>query len=286
MFTRATAKALHKIPKSIDLLYAHFFYSAGLAAVRCARQMNIPVFVAHGDDSIEPWYLTKGKKHFRKVSGVVAVSSDNAHFCREMFGIPGSRIRMFPNGVDRTLFYPRDRNEARRRLHLPEGVPLVAFVGHFIPRKGPDRLLAALEGIDGVGALMIGEGPIGLSSTRIRFQGVVDHHELPWYLSAADLFVLPTTGEGSCNAILEAMACGLPIVSSDGSFNDDILTPEVALRVDPMDITALRQAVETLMKDPELRGSMGQRSLEWSANFRIEVRATCILDWMQALMKN
>ena len=284
-FGAAANRELDRLVGRLDLVYAHFFYPAGRAAMRFAKRKHVPFFIAHGDDSIDPWHLRKGKLHFRDVTGVVAVSTDNGRFCQEVFAIPESKVAVFPNGVDRTLFFPRDRVEARRALGLPVGVPLVAFVGHFIPRKGPDRVLSAIEGMPSVKALMIGEGPLSLPSERIQFQGVVKHEDLPLYLSAADVFVLPTTGEGSCNAILEAMACGLPVVTSTASFNDDIVIPDVAIRVDPMDVLQIRRATHEVLADRDLRRRMSIRCVEWSAGFSIARRASRITDWMATLLR-
>ncbi len=286
MFGSAVSIELDKIAGGYDVIYAHFFYPAGRAAIRYARRSRQPCFVAHGDDAIHPWHLNKGNPRFRDLTGVVAVSTDNARFCRTVFDIPDSKVEVFPNGVDRALFFPRDRAEARRRLNLPEGLPLVAFVGHFIPRKGPDRVLSALEGLPSVKALMIGEGPMVLRSECIAFQGVVEHDQLPWYLSAANVFVLPTTGEGSCNAVLEAMACGLPVVTANASFHDNILNSDVAIRIDPLNISEIRQAMDALLADPMRREFMGERCAEWSARFSIEKRAARIAAWMADLMGN
>ena len=271
---------MDRIIDTVDCVYAHFFYPAGLAAVRYLKNKQIPIFIAHGDDFIDPWYLNKVKKDFQNVSGVVAVSTDNARFCNNVISIPDSHVTMLPNGVDRSLFYPRNRADARKRLGFHESTLLVAFVGHFIPRKGPDRVLSAIEGIPFVKALMIGEGPLLLSSKSIQFQGVVEHCELPWYLSAADIFVLPTTSEGSCNALLEAMACGLPVVTSDSSFNDDILNSSVGFRVDPMDIKQIRHVVSSLLFDSNLRAMMSKQCVNWSERFNIETRAQRIAEWM------
>ena len=280
LFFLAVKTELDKIINRVDCIYAHFFYPAGLAVVRYVKNKQIPIFIAHGDDCIDPWYLKKIKKPFKNVSGVVAVSTDNARFCNAEFGISESQVTMLPNGVDLSLFYPRNRVEARRRLGLPVDIFLVAFVGHFISRKGPDRVLAALEGLPTVKALMIGEGPLLLCRKGIQFQGVVEHNELPWYLSAADIFVLPTTGEGSCNALLEAMACGLPVVTSDASFNDDILNTSVGFLVNPLDIMQIRQAVTKLLLDSNLRAMMSKQCVHWSERFNIVARGKRIAEWM------
>jgi glycosyltransferase involved in cell wall biosynthesis len=197
-----------------------------------------------------------------------------------VFAIDAEKIAVFPNGTDPRLFFPRDRKEARTRLGLSETARLVAFVGRFDEGKGPNRVMAAIEGLDDTFALLMGEGPMAVDGERIAFKGVVKRNMLPWYLSAADLFVLPTTGEGSCNAILEAMACGLPVVSSRGAFNDDILNADVSIRVDPMDVGQIRGAIAALLSDGARRQHMSDCCQEWSRHFSIEERAEGIAKWI------
>ena len=99
-------------------------------------------------------------------------------------------------------------------------------------------------------------------------------------LSACDVFVLPTLREGCCNAIIEAMACGLPIVSSDRAFNDDLLTDELSIRVDPMDVDAIRDAIIELRDNPTKREQMGVAALERAKLFDVNDRAKRILQFM------
>lgn len=280
MFYRAVRSELASLAGGADVVYGHFLYPGGHAAARCAPEMRLPYFVAHGDYEIYDWYLGKGRRHFKDVAGVVAVSTELASFCRDALGIDADKIAVFPNGTDPRLFFPRDRTEARNRLGLSATAKIVAFVGRFDEGKGPDRVMAAVEGLEDAYALLMGEGPIVIQGKRVAFKGVVGRDLLPWYLSAADVFVLPTTGEGSCNAILEAMACGLPIVSSVGAFNDDILNPKVSVRVDPMDVGQIREAIDTLLRDDARRRRMSEECREWSRRFSIEERARNIVQFI------
>ena len=204
------------------------------------------------------------------------------HSAARYSGLRDSHIRVFPNGVDRRLFFRHDKISARAALGLAHDVHIVAFVGRFVHGKGPDRVVAAIQGLPKTHAILIGEGPNTPVGDQILFQGVVEHQRLPLYLSASDVFVLPTTGEGSCNAILEALACGLPVVSSVGDFNDEILSPDVSIRVDPLDVGEIRAAITALLLDERRRVRMGENSLERARRFSIDTRARGIVDWMQA----
>ena len=107
------------------------------------------------------------------------------------------------------------------------------------------------------------------------------HEEIPKYLSAADFFILPTQAEGCCNAIIEAMACGLPIISSDRDFNDDILNDECSIRVNPDNIEQIRNAVKKVVDDNQLREMMSKASLKKVKILELRQRARNIMDYME-----
>ena len=105
-------------------------------------------------------------------------------------------------------------------------------------------------------------------------------------LSAADVFVLPTLSEGCCNAIIEAMACGLPIISSNLPFNDDILWDDNSIRIDPMNIDDIRNAISLLKEDQQMRENFSKASLKHAASLNIEKRAKNILEFMSERISN
>ena len=83
----------------------------------------------------------------------------------------------------------------------------------------------------------------------ILFKGKLPHEEIPLYLNTADVFVLPSLAEGCSNSIVEAMACGLPVISSDLSFNYDILNADNSILVNPNDVGEISAAIKKLMDE-------------------------------------
>ncbi|QTA88363.1 glycosyltransferase family 4 protein [Desulfonema magnum] len=187
-------------------------------------------------------------------------------------GVPGSRRVLIPNGVDTTRFSPlsaQDREELRRELNLT-GTPVVIFTGRLSPEKQIPHLLTLWPGVRQIcpNALLLvaGDGPerAGLEQMAgpgVSFLGSVE--DVSPYLQAGDIFVLPSAAEGLSNALLEAMAAGLPAIATDvGGASDVITHNENGWLVPPHDISALENAVITLSRDPESRVRLGYHARE------------------------
>ena len=200
--------------------------------------------------------------------------------------MPAEKIAVFPNGVDSSRFHPRDRRMMRRKHALPEDKFIVAFVGHFDHRKGSRRVERAVKGLDDVGVIYLGQGGMAPTADNTLFAGSVPHDLVPEWLGAADAFVLPTLAEGCCNTIVEAMACGLPVVTSDREFNDDLVDNATSIRIDPLDLQAIRQAVIALKDDAALRQRLATAAVERAAELDIDSRARRIGAWLQRHMES
>ncbi|UCG42184.1 MAG: glycosyltransferase [candidate division WOR-3 bacterium] len=287
-FTACVRRTLQRIDWSPDLVYGHFLYCAGHAAVHLGSRINRPSVVSVGEGefwSVQPFGFDKAVQDFRPAGGFLAVSSVVRDGLVRELAIPSDKTRVFPNGVDLSQFIPGNRTEARTRFGIAEELFVIAFVGHFYEQKGLKRLLEAVRGLSGVALLLVGHGPVKVAdSDPVAFKGTLPHEEVSVALSAADAFVLPTEVEGSCNSVLEAMACGLPIISSNGRYMDDILDDDVAIRVDPMDVRAIRDAIVTLMNDPARRRRMSEACLRKSRQFDINLRARAVTNWLEDIV--
>lgn len=278
-FWKAAKAVVERLPRQ-DVVYGHFITPSGITAARLHREFGIPAFLGYGESSawsIEHYGADKVRKElFDDLAGVVAVSSKNAEVLRQFDVVPEEKARIFPNGFDDTVFYPRDKQESRKRLGLPENDFIVSFVGHFIERKGIHKLIPAVEKAD-VKLICAGKGPIDPKGKNCLFADTIGHEELPWFYSASDVFVLPTLNEGCCNAIVEALACGLPIVSSDLPFNYDILDETNALLIDPSNVDALADSICRLRDDEALRQKLSAGSLQKARTLTLQQRAKSIL---------
>ncbi len=289
---RSVLRTIRREKLRPDLVYGHFIYQCGLTAARVGEKLGIPAYCACGENSLRlaqdshP-YATGMSHHgwrdiLAKLSGVVCVSSNNEKLLREN-GFIGASIPtgVFPNGVDETKFYPMDKASCRKALGFPEDAFIVAYTGTFSANKGVDRLSRALEACDNVYSVFLGQGALEPDCERILYKGRVPNDRVAAYLNAADVFVLPTRGEGCCNAIVEALSCGLPVVSSDLPFNDDILNENNSLRVDVEDVAALQQSIQRLQQDGDLRKALARGALASSERLNIRQRAARILEFME-----
>ena len=181
-------------------------------------------------------------------------------------------------------FYPHNRLLARAKFGFRQEDFIVAFLGSFSERKGVLRAAAAVNGLEGVKIAFAGSGPLQPNVSNCIYNGIVKPEDVPQFLSAADVFLLPTLNEGCCNAVVEAMSCGLPIISSDLEFNKDILNSENALLIDPNNIRQIREAVIHLRDNPAIRNSMGLASARIAKELTIEARAENIVRWVHQMI--
>lgn len=283
-FTGAVRRVLRIQNIQPDALYGHFLYLAGAAAVRLGSERGIPSFPCVGEGELWTvrWFgVPQAKEDLAKASGFLANSTALKRTLIQDLGITTDRIGVFPNGTDLSKFNPRDKVAARLRFGLPVDRFLVVSVGNFLMKKGVVRVGEAIEGLEGVSGVFAGSGPVPPHASNTALCRRIPHSDMPALLSACDVFVLPTLVEGSCNAIVESMACGLPVISSSGDFNDDVLSADMSIRVDPMDVAAIRQAILKLRDDEALRIRMANAALLHSRRFDINNRAQKVLAFMK-----
>ena len=277
---KAINRAFRMLETKPDAIYGHFWKST-YDGFEYAKANNIPLFVASGESEISKMFiLPKNKKEFSEyVSGVICVSSKNRDESISLGLTTTDKCGVFPNAVNAELFKKMDKNQCRKQLGLPLNAFIVAFVGWFIERKGPRRVAEAIKKIQGesVYSLFIGKGEQTPDCDNILFRGGVQHDEVPLYLNAADVFVLPTLHEGCCNAVVEAMACGLPVISSNLPFNWDVLDETNSIMVDPNSIDKITDAICVMRDDPEKRAMFAEGALKKAKSLTIDKRAESII---------
>lgn len=289
LFQHAALSVAKGLNENFDAVYGHFFVSGGLAAIKIGNLFNIPSFVAYGEcnyySEVVNLYRDLTTEDINGLSGIISVSTHNADILKSMNIFHGIPIIIAPNSVDTSLFYKMDRNECRNKLGLPQNKFIVGFVGGFIERKGDKRLLSAVNRIGDVFVAFAGRGADAPSGDKVVFCQTLDHDSVPIFLNAIDVFCLPTQNEGSCNTLVEAASCGLPIISSDLPFNDDLLTKENSIRINPNSIDEIENAIKEMYFDQEKRTILSDRVKSDAEEFCIERRCEKIISFMNKVLE-
>lgn len=251
-----------------DVIDAHYFYPDGVAAVLLGRYFDKPVVIsALGSDiTLLPRYWWPRRLIRWAARRAAAMISVCEALKKEMgqLGLSAERIHALRNGVDLDIFYPEPRRVARQAIGCDTFTLL--SVGHLVPRKGHDKVIAALTELHDAQLIIVGGGPerqrlqllaqrLGVAS-RVRFAGVLSQSELRTYYSAADVLVLASSREGWANVLLEAMACGTPVVASNVWGTPEVVSCHAAGRLfEYDDPSGVANAIHAMRADPPTRSA-------------------------------
>lgn len=256
---KAVKRCLNDLPTKPDLIYAHFLSNAQ-SALPYIKENSTPLIIASGESSYANFLedSTVSLKELRGcTSHIVCVSETNKSALKEL-KFDENRITVIPNAVDLTLFKPLEKNKCKEKLGISTHKFVVGFVGHFIHRKGPNRIIDAIKILNDKDIELVCVGGKG-NLTPNNFTTVIaplPNYELPQIYNAFDIFVLPTLSEGHCNVIEEAKACCIPIVSSIGTSVEEQVDQATAILVDPMDAGKIAEAIFLLKEDKSKRDQM------------------------------
>jgi glycosyltransferase involved in cell wall biosynthesis len=253
-----------------DLIDGHYLYPDGVAAVALGRHFGKPVVLTARGSDVSQWpglYLPR-RAILRAISGADALIAVSAGLADGLFalGTPQAKVTVLRNGVDLSVFQPpADRAAARAALGL-DAAPTLLSVGHLIERKANDRIIDALPLLPDHHLLIVGEGPereallaqaarLGVAA-RVRLLGTRPHAQLPALYGAADALVLASSREGWANVLLEAMACGTPVIASPAWGSREAVTaPAAGLVLDDTSPGVLAAGVRRLFAEPPSRAA-------------------------------
>lgn len=284
MYKYSINRALSMLKEKPDVIYCHFWVQA-VAAYNYAKKNRIPLVVASGE-SVIPEYL--GEEPYRSMcnytSKVVCVSSKNKNESISLGLTTEDKCGVFPNAIDNNLFHVSDQSVLKKSLGIKDTDFVLAYVGWFINRKGSLRVAKAIEKLadDRIKIIFIGKGPEEPDCNGIVFKGSLPHNEIPRYLNCADAFILPTLAEGCCNAVIEAMACGLPVISSDREFNWDVLNADNSIMINPESVEDIAKAIAELRDNVIKRKKMSEEAIKTAEKLTIEERVRKIIEFMNS----
>lgn len=261
---------LLKLRKEFNIIDAHFAYPDGYAATLLGKWLKTPMTITLRGTEV-PLSKMPGRKAriltaLKNATRIFSVSDSLKQHVVSL-GADGDKIRVIGNGVDLAKFYPLDKMFARAELKIPVEAKVLISVGGLVDRKGFHRVIDVLPALvanypELIYLIVGGESAEGNIKERlenqvktlkleknVRFLGAYPSENLKIPLSAADLFVLATANEGWANVFLEAMGCGLPVITTDVGGNSEVVNSPVLGTIVPFGqadalLTALSDGLE------------------------------------------
>jgi len=271
----------------VDVVLGAWAYPDGFAAVMLAEMLGVPAVIKlHGSDMNVVARLPGPRRRLKwalpRAERVVAVSEPLAEAAAAL-GVARDRIDVVPNGIDRGLFRPRDRGEARQALGLPLDAPMLLYVGHMTEAKGAFDLVRAFRTtasrLQGARLVMVGDGS-GIDACRelardlgdkVSFVRPEPHDRIATWLAACNVLALPSWNEGMPNVVLEALASGRRVVATRVGGIPDVVTHELGTLVPPRDPATLADALERALDTPydPLAISAALKRPDWNGSARL-----------------
>ncbi len=263
-----------------DLVLSYWLYPDAYGAMLGARQAGVPLVVgARGSDlrvrDAISRRLTRPVLH--AAQRLLVVSEDLGRVAVRDYGADASRVRAIPNGCDASIFHPADRADARAALGIPADDELIVYVGRLVPEKGLRELLQAARELSAarprLRLALVGEGPLqgelsasiaADSSLRVTLAGAQPPADVARWMCASDVVTLPSYSEGHPNVLVEALACGRPVVATPVGGIPEVVDETCGLLVPARDAQALSAGLAQALDRDWDEGALARRfSRDW-----------------------
>jgi glycosyltransferase involved in cell wall biosynthesis len=264
-----------------DVILSYWLYPDAWGAHRAAKRFGIPLVAGARGSDIRvrdriSQFLTRDV--VRGADRLLVVSADLGRLAADQYGADASRIRVIPNGCDAPTFHLRDRAQARATLGIALDAELIVYVGRLVPEKGLRELLDALGTLaqthPRATLALVGEGPMraalesaasGALEGRVRLVGVQPPEIVATWMAASDLVTLPSYSEGHPNVLVEALACGRPVVATPVGGIPEVVDASCSLIVPPRDPAALAVALRAALERDWDEHALSRRfSRDWA----------------------
>ncbi len=290
----AAAPALQRLIDEgfdFDLIDAHYYYPDGVAAALLARHFRKPLAItARGTDlNLIPQHALP-RRMIRWAAGRADASIGVCAALVDVlrgWGIADSRLHVMRNGVDLHRFHPVPPEAARLQLGIQDA-PVLLSVGHLIERKGHHLAIGAMPAVlkrhPQARLLIVGEGPERLRlqalaaelgvQARVTLTGALPNDTLATWYSAADVLILASSREGWANVLLEAMACGTPVVATRIWGTPEVVaSDDVGLLVEQRSSEGLAASLVQLLAAPRDRGRVRRyaEGFGWAQTSQLQV---------------
>jgi glycosyltransferase involved in cell wall biosynthesis len=259
---RVVENLIKKENIEFDLIHAHFAWPAGYIGVKLKEKYGVPFIVTvHGYDIYDlPFRDREWKEKIEYVLNAadydITVSNSNLE-CINKLNVK-TPVKVIPNGFNCDLFYPRKINDCRKTLNFPPDKMIILTVGSLVEVKGHKYLIETMKEVakqrKDVLCIIVGGGKLkGKLERQIRKAGLEDHvklvggrphDEIPIWMNACDLFVLPSLSEGNPTVMFECLGCGKPVIGTKVGGVPEIITSEdYGFLVEPANPKALAEKI-------------------------------------------
>lgn len=244
-----------------DIMLGYWVYPDGYAALRAARRLGVPCIVgARGSDI----HVRSGlnaimtRRTIAAADALLTVSEAMRRSAIATFGAEPDKVHTIVNGFDTTVFHPRPQAQMRQLCGIAADARVIIYVGRFVKSKGMLELITAFARLSAADALLrlvlVGDGVMREELTaligaqglgeRVLMPGGFEPEQVAQWIAAADVLTLPSWSEGYPNVVVEAIACGRPVVSTDVGGACEIIQADTGLLIPPRDVIALEHALE------------------------------------------
>jgi len=246
-----------------DLIHAHFTYPSGYVGARLKERYGKPLIITgHGYDVYDlPFRNAEWNKKIKSILNtadhIITPSKSNYDKLMQL-DISDDKVSVIYNGYNSNLFEDVSTNKAKEKLNLPEDKKIILSVGNLELVKGHKYLIEAMKEVikreENITCLIVGSGSqkknvnslidrLSLSK-YIKLLGEKPHNEVPLWMNACDVFVLPSLNESFGIVQVEAMACGKPVVATfNGGSEEVIINEKLGILVEPKDANELAKAI-------------------------------------------
>ena len=264
--------------RDCDIIHAQWI-PTGFVALPLKLFRNIKIIVSVRGSDLHGLKTTGISKKIHcfllnRLDAILTVSEDFYNIIKHRLRVDTLAVPLF-NGVDTRHFRQLPKEAAKNEWGIKDSDPLILFVGNIVSHKGIDTLIRAFSitksSFPNCKLLLAGEGPemnqfLNFADQfnirgSIKFLGLVAREKIPSLMSAAEMLVLPSLGEGRPNVVLEAMACKLPVLATDVGGTRELLSHGISgLLFEPGDVQSLSDHMVSILKDPAKSKLMSQKA--------------------------
>jgi glycosyltransferase involved in cell wall biosynthesis len=264
-----------------DIIHSFFLYPDGYAALRIGKALSVPVVAMSIGSDInrigDPISSLLTRRVLCGADFLITVSGDLRKKAVAMGASPEKALAIV-NGCDLSVFYVRDRLEARQKLHVDPAAEAVVYIGRMDVKKGLRELVEAAASLHpqrpNLRVYLVGDGPdrpliesaiqANNADSYIHSMGACSFDDVAVWMAAADLVTLPSYMEGCPNVVLEALACGRPVVATNVGGIPEIMNDECGRLVPPRDPAALAHALASVLdRSWDAAAISASRSRSW-----------------------